>query len=108
MARLLAAPRRKPMCDAHGPILCALFTLTCNVSETSSLAWAAGESGRAWVIGYRLYCMSGGQIVSTTAIEAENDVAATEAARAERPVIDCELWCDARLVAFIPAVPEKA
>jgi hypothetical protein len=55
------------------------------------------------VISYRLYCLEDGRIISTALFEAEDDVAAIEAARARGHAVDCELWADNRLVAFIPA-----
>ena len=55
------------------------------------------------MISYRLYCLQGGRIISTALFEAEDDVAAIEASRARGHTVDCELWCDNRLVAFIPA-----
>jgi hypothetical protein len=64
--------------------------------------------GRAFVISYRLYCLKHGRIISTALFEAQDDVAAIEAARARGNAVDCELWCDSRLVAFIPAAtPEQ-
>ena len=57
------------------------------------------------MISYRLYCLEGGRIISTALFEAEDDVAAIEAARTRGNAVDCELWCDSRLVAFIPAAP---
>ncbi|HMI21140.1 MAG TPA: hypothetical protein VK533_16525 [Sphingomonas sp.] len=60
------------------------------------------------MISYRLYCLKDGRIISTALFEAEDDVAAIEAAHARGSRIDCELWCDSRLVAFIPAAaPEQ-
>lgn len=59
------------------------------------------------MINYRLYCLKDGRIVSTALFEAEDDVAAIEAAHARRSQLDCELWCDSRLVAFIPSVSEE-
>jgi hypothetical protein len=56
------------------------------------------------VISYRLYCLKDGRIITTALFEAEDDVAAIEAAHARGNHTDCELWCDNRLVAFIPAV----
>jgi hypothetical protein len=55
------------------------------------------------VIDYRLYCLKDGQIIGTASLEAEDDVAAVEAARARRASVDCELWSGSRLVGFIPA-----
>jgi hypothetical protein len=55
------------------------------------------------VISYRLYCLEHGRVVSTSVFEAADDVAAIEAARARGHPVDSELWCDGRLVAFIPA-----
>lgn len=55
------------------------------------------------MISYRLYCLRDGRIVSTALFEAKDDVAAIEAAHARGGRLDCELWCDSRLVAFIPA-----
>lgn len=55
------------------------------------------------MISYRLYCLRDGRIVSTALFEAKDDVAAIEAAHARGGRLDCELWCDNRLVAFIPA-----
>ena len=60
------------------------------------------------MISYRLYCLKDGCILSTTILDAENDIAAIEAARASSASVDCELWCDTRLVAFIPAVAEES
>lgn len=57
------------------------------------------------MISYRLYCLRDGRIVSTALFEAKDDVAAIEAAYARGGRLDCELWCDSRLVAFIPAAP---
>lgn len=54
------------------------------------------------MITYRLFCLKDGRIASTTIIEAADDVAATEVARRAGHDTDCELWCDGRLVAFIP------
>ena len=59
------------------------------------------------MISYRLYCLKDGRIVSTALFEAEDDVAAIEAAHARGNDTDCELWSDSRLVAFIPAAPEQ-
>jgi hypothetical protein len=59
------------------------------------------------VISYRLYCLKDGRIVSTALFEADDDVAAIEAAHARGSRLDCELWCDSRLVAFIPAMPKE-
>jgi hypothetical protein len=56
------------------------------------------------VITYRLFCLKDGRILSTALFEAENDIAAVQAARAQRHPVNCELWCDSRLVAFIPAI----
>ena len=58
------------------------------------------------VIDYRLYCLQDGRIVSTYTFEAEDDVAAIEAAYARGAEVDCELWSDSRLVAFIPTKSE--
>lgn len=55
------------------------------------------------MITYRLFCLKDGRILSTALFEADDDIAAVEAARARRSPVDCELWCDSRLVAFIPA-----
>jgi hypothetical protein len=60
------------------------------------------------VINYRLYCLKDGCILSMSLFEAEDDVAAMEAARARRSQIDCELWSGSRLVAFIPADPDQS
>jgi hypothetical protein len=60
------------------------------------------------VINYRLYCLEDGRIVSTALFEAADDVAAIEAAHARRSRLDCELWCDSRLVAFIQAMTDEA
>jgi hypothetical protein len=59
------------------------------------------------LISYRLYCLKDGRVFSTASFDAEDDVAAIEAATARGSRLDCELWCDGRLVAFIPAAPEK-
>jgi hypothetical protein len=59
------------------------------------------------VILYRLYCLKDGCILSTADFEAEDDVAAIEAARTRGALTDCELWCDTRLVAFIPATDPR-
>ncbi len=54
------------------------------------------------MISYRLYCLEDGRIISTALFDADDDVAAIEAARERGNPTDCELWCDSRLVAFIP------
>ena len=51
---------------------------------------------------YRLYCLKDGRILSTSLIDAADDVAAIETARAANSLVDCELWFGSRLVAFIP------
>ena len=53
------------------------------------------------MISYWLYCLKDGRISGTAMFDAEDDVAAVEAAHARGNVVDCELWCDSRLVAFI-------
>lgn len=61
------------------------------------------------MISYRLYCLRDGRILSTAFFESADDVAAIESARGRAPEVDCELWCDNRLVAFIAAAnPEDA
>jgi hypothetical protein len=55
------------------------------------------------VVSYRLYCLRDGRIVSSEVIEAADDVAAIEAARDRKYGTACELWHEARLVAFIDA-----
>ena len=59
------------------------------------------------MISYRLYCLRDGRVFSMALFEAEDDVAATEAATARGSRLDCELWCDGRLVAFIPAATDE-
>ena len=56
---------------------------------------------------YRLYCLKDGRILSTALIDAGDDVAAIDAARAMNSLVDCELWFGSRLVAFIPAEPNE-
>lgn len=56
------------------------------------------------MISYRLYSLKDGRILSTVLFEAKDDVAAIEKAHARKSPVDGELWCDSRLVAFIPAV----
>lgn len=58
------------------------------------------------MISYRLYCLKDGRVFSTALFEAEDDVAAIEAAKARGSRLDCELWSDSRLVAFIPATAD--
>ncbi len=58
------------------------------------------------MISYRLFCIRDGRIVSSAVIEAEDDLAAIDVARAQRQATACELWHEARLVAFIDAAPE--
>ena len=54
--------------------------------------------------GYRLYCLDrAGGIESADWIEAEDDEAAVELARARGLEASCELWLRNRLVARIPA-----
>lgn len=59
------------------------------------------------MISYRLYCLKDGRILSTALFEAQDDVTAIEKARARSSSVDCELWAGSRLVAFIPAVPDR-
>jgi hypothetical protein len=59
------------------------------------------------MISYRLYRLQDDRVCSTAMFDAADDVAATDAARAEGNALDCELWCDNRLVAFIPATTGK-
>lgn len=59
------------------------------------------------MLSYLLYGLRGGQIISTSVFEAADDVAAIEAAHARAMPVDSELWCDSRLVAFIPATPQE-
>lgn len=56
------------------------------------------------MITYRLYYLKDGRILNTAEFDAEDDMAAIEAARARSADVDCELWCDSRLVAFVPKV----
>ena len=56
---------------------------------------------------YRLYGLKDGRIISTAVFDAADDVAAVEAARARAALVDGELWCGSRLVAFIPATPDR-
>lgn len=60
------------------------------------------------MLSYLLYGLRDGRIISTSVFEAADDVAAIEAARARDMPVDSELWCDSRLVAFIPATPDEA
>ncbi|WP_116091537.1 hypothetical protein [Sphingomonas crusticola] len=60
------------------------------------------------MISYRLYRLRDDRVSSTATFDAADDVAAIEAARAETNEVDCELWCDNRLVAFIPATKRDA
>lgn len=53
---------------------------------------------------YRLYGLKDGRLLGTSTFEAADDVAAIEAARACSPQVESELWCDSRLIAFIPAM----
>ncbi len=53
------------------------------------------------MISYRLFCIKEGRIVANDMIEAPDDVAAIEAARAQARETDCELWQEGRLIAFI-------
>jgi hypothetical protein len=55
---------------------------------------------------YRLYGLKDGRIISTTVFDAADDIAAVEAARARSALVDSELWCGSRLVAFVPATPD--
>jgi hypothetical protein len=56
---------------------------------------------------YRLYCLKDGRILSTALIDAADDMAAIDAARAQNSLVDCELWFGSRLVAFIPAASDE-
>lgn len=67
--------------------------------------FASGSMFR--VISYRLYCLKDGCIVSTDSFDAEDDVAAVKAAHARGNPVDCELWSDSRLVAFVRAAPDE-
>lgn len=53
------------------------------------------------MISYRLFCLKDGRISGTAMFDAEDDVAAVQAAHARGNAEDCELWCESRLVAFI-------
>ncbi len=59
------------------------------------------------MLSYLLYGLQNGRIISTSVFEAADDVAAIEAAHARLMPVDSELWCDSRLVAFIPATAER-
>jgi len=56
---------------------------------------------------YRLYGLKEGRITTTAVFDAADDVAAIEAAHARIALVDGELWCGSRLVAFIPAAPDR-
>jgi hypothetical protein len=60
------------------------------------------------VISYTLYVLQDEQVTRADTLEAPDDVAAIEAARARRMQADGELWCDDRLVAFVPGIPSAA
>jgi hypothetical protein len=57
---------------------------------------------------YRLYGLKDGRIISTAVFDAADDIAAIDSARARNGLVDGELWCGNRLVAFIPAPANDA
>jgi len=66
-------------------------------------AWAANEKGSVSVTGYRLYGLDKvDKVASGEWFDAEDDVAAIEAAKDRMDGVDCELWQGKRLVARIP------
>jgi hypothetical protein len=52
---------------------------------------------------YRLYCLHKGRITKGDWLEADDEPQAIEAARAQHPESDCEVWLGNRLIARIPA-----
>jgi cobalamin biosynthesis protein CbiG len=65
---------------------------------------ATQKFGFGTVAGYRLYGLDGvNKVASGEWLEAEDDQAAIEAAKAMMDGHDCELWSGSRLVARLPS-----
>lgn len=79
------------------------------VAPTNHVALRSAAGGRR-MITYRVYCMDGeGRIHLADWIDAKDDVAALQQARAlKRDAIKCEVWQKDRLVASLTAGDRQA